>query len=289
MYTKILVPLDGSPLAEQILPYARLMARACGVRLELLWVTDPEAASPLLLPTAGEEYLERLAARCLPSSLEVAYAEKFGDPAAVIIDTAMGDPQCLIAMATHGMSGIRRWLLGSVASKVAQKARNPLLLIRPVDGMASTRPAEFKTIFAPLDGSALAETVLPQVAALAKQLSAEIHLLRMYSLPAHAYVIADGFIAQGAEQYREELQKAADVYLENKLQILRAEGLENIVRTSIAGDAAVEIIDIARKTQNNLIAMSTHGRSGVGRWMLGSVAEKVIQHSGDPVLLVRPG
>jgi len=288
MYTKVLVPLDGSQLAEQILPYARAMAAACGMRIELLWVTDPEAASPLLLTTEGGEYLEQLAVRCLPSSLQVAYAEKYGDPAAVIIDTAKGDPECLIAMATHGMSGIRRWLLGSVASKVVQKAQNPLLLIRPVERAASTGSAELKTIFVPLDGSGLAEIVLPHASALAKKLNAEVHLLRVYTVPANAYVVADGVIAQGAGQYREELRKAADVYLEGKLQSLRAAGLENVVTTSSPGDPALEIIDIARRTRNNLIAMSTHGRSGVGRWLLGSVAEKVVQHSGDPVLLVRP-
>jgi nucleotide-binding universal stress UspA family protein len=72
------------------------------------------------------------------------------------------------------------------------------------------------------------------------------------------------------------------------LQQLRAEGLENVISTSIEGDPAGEIIDIARKTPKNLIAMSTHGRSGVRRWVFGSVAEKVIQHSGDPVLVIRP-
>jgi nucleotide-binding universal stress UspA family protein len=288
MYTKVLVPLDGSPLAEQILPYARLMAEVYGIPLDLLWVTDPEARPPFSPPQEGGEYLQRLVARCFPSSLQVTYAEKIGEPAAVIVDTAAGDPGCLIAMATHGMSGIRRWLLGSVASKVVQKAQNPLLLIRPVEDGASNGSVELKTIFVPLDGSGLAEIVLPHVLALAKKLRAEVHLLRVYTLPANAYVVADGVIAQGAEQYREELQKAADVYLDSKLQTLRAEGLEKITTTSIAGDPALEIIDIARKTRNNLIAMSTHGRSGVGRWLLGSVAEKVIQHSGDPVLLVRP-
>jgi nucleotide-binding universal stress UspA family protein len=288
MYTRVLVPLDGSRLAEQILPYARLMAAAFGVRLELLWVTDPEARPPFLPSQEGEEYLQQLAVRSFPSSLQVAFAEKTGDPPAVIIDTAMGDPGCLIAMATHGMSGVRRWLLGSVASKVVQKAQNPLLLIRPVEDAAARGSAEFKTIFVPLDGSGLAEKVLPHVAALAKKLRAEVHLLRVYSLPANAYVVADGVITQGAQQYREELQKSAAMYLEGKCQTLRAGGLENVVTTTIMGDPALEIIDIARKSRNNLIAMSTHGRSGVGRWLLGSVAEKVVQYSGDPVLLVRP-
>jgi nucleotide-binding universal stress UspA family protein len=285
MYTKILVPLDGSQLAEQILPYARLLAEAYGKPLELLRVTDPEAPLP---PQQGSDYLKQIAARCLPSSLTVECAEKIGEPAAVIVDTAKADPGCLVAMATHGMSGVRRWLLGSVASKVVHLAANPLLLIRPVEDEAAAGSMGLKNVFVPLDGSGLAESVLPHVVALANKLRLEVHLVRVYELPANAYVVGDGVIAPGVEGYREEIRKAADTYLEGKVQQLRAEGLENVISTSIEGDPAGEIIDIARKTPNNLIAMSTHGRSGVRRWLLGSVAEKVIQHSRDPVLVIRP-
>jgi nucleotide-binding universal stress UspA family protein len=288
MYTKVLVPLDGSALAEQILPYARLMAEACGARIELLWVTDTDGRPPFWPPQQGDEYLHQLALRYFPSSKEVVYAEKVGDPAAVIIDTAKDDARRLIAMATHGTSGVRRWLLGSVASKVIQNAHNPLLLIRPEEGEPQKGPLGLKTIFVPLDGSALAETVLPHVSTLAKKLKAEAHLLRVYTVPVNTYVVGDGVIGQPSQQDREEWRRLADSYLEGKTEALRAAGLESVVATSIPGDPALEIIEIARKTPNNLIAMCTHGRSGIGRWLLGSVAEKVVQHSGDPVLLIRP-
>jgi nucleotide-binding universal stress UspA family protein len=107
-------------------------------------------------------------------------------------------------------------------------------------------------------------------------------------LPAEAYVIADGVIAQGPVQYREELKKEAETYLDGKVAGLRAEGFDRVIATAIQGDAAAgEIIDLALSTPHDLIAMSTHGRSGIGRWVLGSVAERVIQHSQDPVLLIR--
>jgi nucleotide-binding universal stress UspA family protein len=87
--------------------------------------------------------------------------------------------------------------------------------------------------------------------------------------------------------FRESIKREATTYLDGKVDALRAEGLARVVATAIEGDAASEIIDIARKTPSNMIAMSSHGRSGVGRWLLGSVAEKVIQHSQDPVLVIR--
>ena len=188
-------------------------------------------------------------------------------------------------MATHGLSGIRRWLLGSVAAKVVQTAANPLLLVRP--GADASARAEIDTVFVPLDGSALAEKVLPHVIALAKAMKLEVHLLRVYTLPSEAYVVADGVVATGPGVFRDKLKGETEGYLEGKVERLRAEGLDRLVATAIEGDAASEIIDLARRTPKNLIVMSTHGRSGAGRWLLGSIAERVVQHSQDPVLLIR--
>ena len=189
-------------------------------------------------------------------------------------------------MATHGMSGMRRWLLGSVAAKVAQAAVSPLLLIRPGDRPAPA-PEVFRTIFVPLDGSALAEKTLPHVIALGQKMRSEVHLLQVYAPPPSAYVVAGGMMGQGQGTFRESMEKESMEYLDGKVEQLRDAGLWRLVATPLEGDAATEIVDIAQKTSDSLIAMSTHGRSGFGRWVLGSVAEKVIQHSRAPVLLIR--
>ena len=287
MYKKILVPLDGSRLAEQVLPLVRQFADALGAEVELLRAKDPDARPPFWPPQASAQYLKDVATKYFPASARVIEVDEIGEPAQVILDRAKADPACLIAMATHGMSGARRWLLGSMAAKVAQTAANPLLLVRPLDG-DPLAPVALKTIFVPLDGSALAEKVLPQACAVARRLNLEMQLVRVYALPPDAYLVADGVIAQGPAQYREELESEAETYLAGKIAGLRAEGIERVVALVLEGDAASEIIDLARKTPNSLIAMSTHGRSGIGRWVLGSVAEKVIQHAQDPVLLIRP-
>lgn len=286
MYKKILVPLDGSQLAERILAWVRWLARPAGTPIELLTVVDPAARPAVWSGDASRTYLENVAHYYFPASVPVTTAVDRGEPASVIVDRAKEDRDCLIALATHGVSGMRRWLLGSIASKVVQTAANPLLLVRPAEGPddSATDP---RTVLVPLDGSGLAEQILSQVADLAKMMKLEVHLLRVYTLPVHAFIVADGLMAQGPGPFREELRGEAETYLSGKAEQLRADGLK-VVTTALEGDPASEINDIARKTSNNLIAMTTHGRTGIGRWVLGSVAEKVIQHSRDPVLIVRP-
>lgn len=285
MYSKILVPLDGSPLAEQILPYVRLLAGTGQIAVELLWVNDFETAARAR--GSGQEYLRQTIARYLSALKQIEPMEADGQPAELIVQRAAAAPSCLIAMATHGMSGMRRWLIGSVASKVAQSAENPLLLVRPSENADPARAVEFNTMFVPLDGSGLAETALRFAVPLAKELKVAVQLLRVYSVPSQAYVVADGMIAQGSAQFREVIHQEAESYLGGKVDALRAEGLGRVSGTALQADPASEIIDIAAKSTNSIIVMSTHGRSGMGRWLLGSVAEKVIQHSQTPVLLIR--
>jgi nucleotide-binding universal stress UspA family protein len=285
MYSKILVPLDGSPLAEQILPYVRLLAAACDIPVALLWVNDIEIAQ--WPPRSGKEYLRQATAKYLPAVKRIDSIEADGKPAEQIVRRAAAEPDCLIAMATHGMSGMRRWLIGSVTGKVTQLAQNPLLLVRPTENADPAAAIGLNTIFVPLDGSGLAEKALPHAVALAKRLKLAVQMLRVYTLPSDAYIVADGVIAQGAAQFREAMHKEAENYLEGKVESLRAEGLDRVIGTAMEGDPASEIIDLAAKTANSLIVMSTHGRSGIGRWLLGSVAEKAIQHSRAPVLLIR--
>ena len=109
MYSKILVPLDGSTLSEQVLSYARVIADAYRAPIELLRIVDPGRTDAVLAPQSDDRYLEEIAAKHFRSSIPVTTRVKIGKPAEVIVDHAKGDPACLIAMATHGLSGPRRW------------------------------------------------------------------------------------------------------------------------------------------------------------------------------------
>lgn len=288
MYSKIIVPLDGSKLAEQILPYARLFAESFSAPLELLRVHPPDARQSYWPPRPNEEYLKHIVARYLPVSLRVDITETEGEPASVILDRAKRDGHCLIAMATHGLSGMRRWLLGSVASKVVQATVHPLLLIRPVEGADPGADIHLTTVLVPLDGSGLAEKILPHVRLLAGKLAVNTELLRSYSVPAEFHMVGEGLYVQSIAGHIDVVRKEAADYLNAKVETMQADGFPRLVATAIEGDPAEVIIDLAQKTPHCMIAMSTHGRSGIGRWMLGSVAERILQHAKNPVLLLRP-
>ncbi|HSQ12468.1 MAG TPA: universal stress protein, partial [Candidatus Deferrimicrobium sp.] len=163
----------------------------------------------------------------------------------------------------------------------------PILLIRPEEDGLPPATITLKRVVVPLDGSGLAEKVLPHVASLATKLKLEVQLVRAYALPPDAYLVADGVIEQGPAQFRRSKHEECEKYLDGKVAGLRADGVDPVTATVIEGDAANEIVELAAGSPQSLIAMSTHGRSGVGRWVLGSVAERVVQHSRAPVLLIR--
>jgi nucleotide-binding universal stress UspA family protein len=300
MYKKILVPLDGSRPSEAILPYARSFARALKAPVELLIVVSSEVISGFTDPGQGRyvdvveanmkrdsrEYLKRIAGT-FADPARVTCSAEIGNAAEVIVEKGSVEREALIAMATHGRSGLQRWLLGSVADKVLHATANQLLLVRPMEQASVEGEAALKKIVVPLDGSDLAESVLPHVKPLAQMMSSEIVLLRVYSLLTGGYVAEAEAYTPALDRFLEELKEDATKYLEEQARRLSHDGLKNVSCVVMEGDSAGVIIDFARKTPDNFIGMCTHGRSGVGRWVLGSVTERVVRHSGDPVLILR--
>jgi nucleotide-binding universal stress UspA family protein len=182
MYSKMLIPLDGSKSAEKVLPYARFLAGRFKMAVEFLAVIDTGELDAQISINKGpfldtlvdqsvrnaQEYLKRIADTFDGANVK-STVEK-GPVAEVIIDKGEADRGMLIAMATHGRFGVDRWLLGSVAEKVLRGTVNPLLLIRATGPFKSEGEVSLKSIIVPLDGSELAETVLPLVAEVAKKL-----------------------------------------------------------------------------------------------------------------------
>lgn len=293
MYSKILVPLDGSTLSEGILPYVHSLARVIRAPVELLRINDPAQARTHVPTVQVGEYLEKIAAS-FAGITDVKLTVELGKPADMIVDRAAAQPDTLIAMATHGYSGAQRWLLGSVAEKVLHATTNHLLLVRPAVGDTSGE-ARLKTVLVPLDGSELAEKVLPTVTNLAACLKLEtvlVHvLIRFYFGSPDALLPMFGANIPNQQELWTQASAEAKQYLSKKVEQLRVAGLPHVSSVLIEGSAegaAAGIIDLARKTSENLVALSTHGRSGIGRWMLGSVTERVVRHSTDPVLVIRP-
>ena len=288
IYNKILAPLDGSKLAEAVLPYAGLLADALRLPVELIHVHDPETAWPSVQPTRSADYLNQVAASLL-NRLTVTCAVKSGAAAEVILDTASADGGTLIAMATHGQTGGRRWLLGRVAQKVLQAAKYPLMLIRPQEDKDPSRDLRLGTVIVPLDGSRLAEEIFPHVGYLAAKMSLQVVLIRTYSLPSAGYFLAAHVSPPDMAELRAKTEKEIDDYLRAKAEELKREGVEKVSFVVAEGRGPEEIIELARKTSGSMVAMSSHGRSGMGRWVLGSVADRVVSNCGEPVLVIRPG
>jgi nucleotide-binding universal stress UspA family protein len=209
---------------------------------------------------------------------------EIGKAEELIIDKAAADKNTLIVMTTHGRSGIQRWLLGSVADKVLHGSTNHMFLVRATDQGQTEGEVALTKVIVPLDGSPLAEKVLPHVVDVAKKMGIGVVFFRAYALP--PAVSADEYGTYSEELFS-QLEAEAKDYLAEKVTEVEQKGVENVSSVVDIGYGAEEIIRLARKTSNNFIAMCTHGRSGVTRWVLGSVTERVVRHSGDPVLIIR--
>lgn len=292
MYSKILIPLDGSKLAEGVLPYARALAKDLGIPVDLLYVNDPNEPTTCA-PFMASEYLNGIV-QSFAGAGAVRSVVEAGNAAATIVDMAAAEREVLIAMATHGYSGAKRWLLGSVAEKVLRAAANHVLLVRPANGEPRAE-AKLTTVLVPLDGSALAEKVLPTVSELALRLTLQVVLVRVtrriYTAPPEAFLPVFGANVPNLKKLWQEANAEANEYLMEKANQLRQQGLTQItplVLESGVEGAAAAIIDLVKKTPENFVAMCTHGESGIGHWLVGSVTERVVRHTTGPVLVIRP-
>lgn len=299
MYKKLLIPLDGSQLSEAILPYARVLAKGLKIPVDLLRIIEREVIEVAVNPkrnyffddveadlrSSCNDYLAGVAASFVETH-NVNCVTFVGDPAEVIVDTASVDPDALIAMSTHGRSGIQRWYLGSVADKVLHASTNPMLLAKgTAQPESQDGEATIKRIIVPLDGSPLAERALPHATVVAQALHAELDMVSVCNSPTHAYY-AEGLIPNFDEN-RDAMQEEAKNYLDVKAEQLSLQGVENASCIIETGDAGARIIELAQQTPNSLVTMCSHGRSGIGRWVLGGTTDRVVRYSGDPVLVIR--
>ena len=278
----IVVPLDGSALAEEALPHAVLLARKLDVPLRLLRVV-PEDATPEVGAEA-RAYVEDVAKRLAVA----AHGEiRYGDPAGEIIDYVQEQPDPLIVMTTHGRGGVGRWISGSVADKVVRHAGVPVLLLR--SGVTHAVPDTLRTLLVPLDGSALAEVALPYAVELAARTGATIHLVRVVDVPAMLYQswVQMPASADIINQLEQDLVQDAESYLTMVAEQLRSQGVD--VKTRVrSGLPVAELLALEQEVQPDLVVMATHGRSGLSRLVLGSVAERLLREGTVPLLLVRP-
>ena len=211
------------------------------------------------------------------------------------MEEAEADPGTMMAMSTHGRTGLGRWVLGSVTAKVLYASATPLLVIRPKEQEAPQKHLTFNSIIVPLDGSCMAEQVLPHVAQLAKVMALRVELVRatMSEVEFDRYLRSQPLNAFSTiyfgpyEEFSKEEDAQAMEYLHQVGDKLRKKAVPSTKEHLVHGHAADVIVDMAKRHSPSLVAMTTHGRAGVGRRLLGSVADKVVRHLGEPVLMVR--
>jgi nucleotide-binding universal stress UspA family protein len=231
----------------------------------------------------NREYLSDIAGGL--SGFKVTCAVVRGKPADAIIEQAGAEKGTLIAMATHGRSGLDRWMLGSVAEKVLRGSHSPLFLVRAHQDGVTDGAAMIKSIIVPLDGSKLAESVLPTAIEIAKALDLEVILCRAYELAASAYQGNEDGLPNYDEMLR-QVKAETESYLAEKAAALKAAGLSRVSWVALEGPSAEQITDYSDKHPGTVVVMCTHGRSGISRWVIGSVTEKVVRHSSGPVLVL---
>jgi nucleotide-binding universal stress UspA family protein len=289
-YKKILVPLDGSELAERALPPALQIAKATGAEVVLLRVVSPLFLSidPLVydqMTQQGEDeamsYLRSLHADQIPSTLPVHLVTQTGPVAGLILQYAQEHDCTLIVMSSHGRSGASRWVYGSVADKVLRGACCNVLIIR---AQVEEIPFVYRRILVPLDGSQLAERALEPALILAQTLPAELVLLRVVN-PAHLAVETSTMKQQSDYLETHDL---ADT--QGYIQQIHASVIGQVAKVQaeiVKGPTAETIIDYAAENLFDLIVMSSHGRSGVERWIYGSITEKVLRGANCATLVIR--
>ncbi|WP_420643688.1 universal stress protein [Candidatus Leptofilum sp.] len=298
MFQRILVPLDGSDLAERALKPAVLLAEAVQAEIWLLSIPylshlfkEDRAGYGLLWPEqsmadteeALTNYLQLVKARYEKPGLAIQCHLEAGDEASVIVDTAVAQKMDLIVMSTHGRSGFSHWYLGSVTEKVLRSAPCPVLVVR------DERP--LRHILITLDGSPLSEQALAPGLTVANCCDAAVTLLSVVQAeqldPKFVSKLENHEAGLGS-QARDSFYYRTENYLTQIVQKHQHLTTQELCLVTLSGNPAEQILKAVEAEAVDLVVMATHGRTGLRRWVYGSVTEKVLRRATCNVLMVRP-
>ena len=295
----VLVPLDGSPLAEQAIPLAQAIAERAGCKLKLVLVHEPLIVMEpgpdytkveLALLKADREYLKSVAARLRDRlGRRMSSAVLQGGPVAQTLGTYIRELGAeMVVMTSHGRAGLRRAWLGSVTDHLIRTSDIPIVVVRPEEGAATEWEGEIRDILVPLDGSPLAEAALEPAAMLARLWDAEISLVQVVTPVALAADPALPFPTGYSDAITATRSEFAGDYIRDMAVLLRESGVK-ASGVVVTGRAVPEtLIDLAAPGRVSLMAVATHGLGGLRRMVLGSVADKLVRGATVPVMVVRP-
>lgn len=303
MFLKILVPLDGSDVAECVLPHVQALSNGSeNVSISFIYVIAP-LDTPMTdtrfkkkieaeAKAAASNYLRELIGK---SGLKNKATAKviFGKVADTIADFASKNKMDLIVMATHGHSGVSRWLYGSVADKVVHEVKVPVWLVKAASCHKASYAMNRKLhILVPLDGSDVAESVLKPLKEINKQFpnnKQDIILTRVCEIFSTPVGYPPPLSMSWKEYLAYEKKRCMTIckdYLSGVQEKLSKSGIKTRVEVP-SGNPAEVLIDYINNNTIDLVLISTHGRTGFSKWAFGSIAEKVLKGSESPVLLIR--
>jgi nucleotide-binding universal stress UspA family protein len=302
MYRSILVPLDGSPFAEQALAVALTIAEGCGAKVTLVRAWDPasyrytsELTPPFLDPAAHDklvaaDYVNSTAAHLRPGTrVTIDAAVVAGSAPEAIKECATNQSADLIVMTTHGLTGWNRAWIGSVADAVVRVVTTPVLLCRPLEPAVAGFSGRFERVLIALDGSAEAEQVLSHAVEVGGNCRfVLLRVVRPVVTPVHPYAYAAP-AWEADDSATEEVFTHARDYLNGVARRIRANHPQASVDADVllAERTGTAIVEAARHYEADLVAVTTHARRGV-RLVLGSVADKVLRGTHSSVLVLRP-
>ncbi len=294
MFHRIVVPLDQTDFAATALPTACALAARIGATLALLTVLTPQLSEVATVTSTDKDRQEarhRLqgvaratAHDCTPPMPMPIIAVRDGVPAGEILSYAEEIEADLICMATHGRAGLKRVIVGSVAERVLHDAPVPVLLIAP-DMTVTDFPVR-AAVAVPLDGSPHAESALPHAVSLAKTLDAPLTLVRIWDISAPMTTAA--YAVETSQTVFDKMEEATEESVVAYLDAVaaRIRGVMEVRTVHVRGGAVEGLDAFVRAERPALVVMGTHGRGGVPRWVLGSVAFGLVRTSVAPVLLI---
>lgn len=296
-FRRILVPLDGSQLAEAVIPFAIGLASSTGGAITLLHVLERHAPDKvhgqqhLTRETDAHDYIESVAIRCRNAGVMAGghvHNVATGDVAASIAAHAEELGAGLIAISTHGSGGMRKLLIGDIAQQTLRRSNTSLLLVRP-DPAGGARPFSCRELMIAIDPADHGEVALPTAVSLARACGAHLHLVTVIPRPAGLPLRrrAAAIFAPGATRAVLELEREdAVAYLEDKRNELKEKGIDCSVEVR-TGDPVVEIGGMLQRKNADLLVLATHGQAGLGALLAGSFAPRIMSKARFPVLLVR--
>ena len=297
MFNHILVPLDGSTLAESVFPHVTAIATAMNARITLMHVLERSQSKIGNLPIdpvgwhmqkhESQLYMEQSAERLQETGLATTYTIVEGNPAESIIEYARSNEVDLIILSTHGRTGLSGWNVSSVVQKILLRSFKSILLVRAYGSVVEPESG-YKRLFIGTDGSARAEYILPTAVHLAQFYNSELIIGTVVQKPqtAQRLPLSEKEIKL-IDQLTAKNEKAATHYLEQLVTPFSLKGLTVTTRIVVAENVISTLYDMVEESQADLVMLVAHGQSGERRWAYGSITTSLIAYGSTPLLIVQ--